>query len=432
MEVSLARLSSRILLVAGAVVCAGAVAFTTGRVWLAAHWAGTHNPADWARAARLEPGNSSYWNQLGLYEQWNFSNGNLSEALDDFRRATRLDPHSDRLWMALANAYEEAGKYDDARRAYQKALAQHPVSATVAWRYGNFLLRRGETQQAADQVRRALIDKPDLVPSAVSQFSKAGAGLDLILDSVLPSRPGDYLAAIDYFVSERNDDAALAAWRKLVRLGRKVSFQRSLDLVNHLIAHDHVDEAYEVWRQALANSGQASARQARRQGSLIFNGRFARSLVNGGFGWRQTPAPGAVFNLVGDVTHGSPRAARVSFDGSENVDYSNLFQYVAITPGDRYRFSAFMRTAGISTDSGPRFVLLSGDPGQAVAETPMMTGTHPWTEVRADFTAGPNMKGLMVVLRRAPSDLFANRIRGTVWVDDVQLVRMPASEAQKR
>jgi hypothetical protein len=429
MDLSLGRLSTRILLIAGAVACAGALSYAAGRTWLAAHWAGTKNPADWARAARLEPGNARYWSQIGLYEQWDFSNGNLDQAIADFRRAVRLDPRSDGLWMALASAYEEAGRGSDARQAYARALAAHPVSAEVAWRYGSFLLRQGETNHAAEQVRRALIDKPDLATSAVSQFSKSGAALDLILDKVLPARSSDYLAAIDYFISQQNDDAALAAWEKLSGLGLKVRLKQTLDLVNHLIAHDRMDDAARVWRQALAASGHGSEYAA---GSLIFNGGFERNLVDGGFGWRQTPAPGTAFDLVSDVTHESAQSARVTFDGSGNVDYSNLFQYVPIQPGDRYRFSAYMRTDGITTDSGPRFLLLSGSPGQAVAETPVMTGTHPWTEVQAEFTAGPEMHGVMVVLRRAPSDMFANRIRGAVWVDGVRLETLPASGEPRR
>lgn len=425
MDVSLARLSTRILLVVGAVACAGALSFAAGRVWLAAHWAGTRNPADWARATRLEPDNAGYWSQIALYEQWDFANGNLNQAIADFKRAARLDPRSDRVWMALASAYEEAGRKADAQQAYEKALAAHPVSAEVAWRYGNFLLRQGETMQAAEQVHRALLDKPELTTSAVSQFWKAGAGLDLILGSVLPARPGGYLAAIDYYVSQQNDDAALATWDRLSRLGLKVQLGQTFDLVNDLISNNRVDDAARVWRQALSASGRTG--EYGTGGSLIFNGGFEHDLVNGGFGWRQTPAPGTAFDLVNDVTHGSARSARVTFDGSENVNYSNLFQYVPISPGERYRFSAFMRADDITTDSGPQFVLISGNPGQMVAETPVMTGTHPWTKVQAEFTAGPKMHGLILVLRRAPSTMFANKIRGTVWVDAVRLEKLPVS-----
>jgi tetratricopeptide (TPR) repeat protein len=430
MDVSLARLSTRILLVAGAVACAGALSFAAGRVWLAAHWAGTRNPADWARAARLEPGNAAYWSQLGLYEQWDFANGNLDQAIADFQHAARLDPRADRIWMALAGAYEEAGRIADAQQAYEKALAAHPISAEVAWRYGNFLLRQGDAQQAAQQVHRALLDKPDLATSAVSQFWKAGADLRLILDRVLPARPGDYIAAADFFISQQNDDAALAAWERLSRLGLKVRLEEALGLVDDLIAHNRVSDAAEVWRQALTTSGRTDPYGS--GGSLIFNGGFEADLIDGGFGWRETPVAGTAFDLVSDVTHESTRSARVTFDGSKNVDYSNLFQYVAVTPGERYRFSAYMRTDDITTDSGPQFVLLGGDPGSAVAQTPALTGTHPWTEVQTEFTAGPNMHGLMVVLRRAPSNMFANKIRGTVWVDDVRLEELPANREQGR
>jgi hypothetical protein len=425
MDVSLARLSTRILLVTGAVTCAGALSFVAGRVWLAAHWAGMRNPADWARAASIEPGNADLWRRLGVYSERSARHRGLQVAENYFEHAIRLNPRSSRLWIALAEVYEQRGREGDAQQAYEKALSAHPVSAEVAWRYGSFLLRQGEMKQAAEQVHRALIDKPKLTTSAVSQFWKAGADLGLILGSVLPARPSDYLSAIDFFISQQNDDAALAAWDKLFRLRLKVRLGQSLDLVNDLISNNRVDDAAQVWRQALAASGRTG--EYGHGGSLIFNGGFEHDLINGGFGWRQTPVPGTAFDLVNDVTHESTRSARITFDGSENVDYSNLFQYVPVAPGERYRFSAFMRTEDITTDSGPQFLLVGGDPGQMVAETPVMTGTHPWTKVQVDFTTLPNMHGLMVVLRRAPSHMFANMIRGTLWLDNVRIEKLPAS-----
>lgn len=431
MEVSLSRLPARILLVALAVVCAGAIALAAGRNWLAAHWAGTRNPSDWRRAARLEPGNAAYWSQIGLYEQWDFLHGDTQRAIEDFQRATRLDPRSARQWMALAGAYESAGKIDRARQAYERAQADHPVSAQVAWRFGSFLLRQGESQLAAEKIHRALLDEPDLTGSAVSQFWKAGAGIRLILDRVLPPLPKVYLSAIDYFVSHKEDGAALACWEKLAGLGRPVALHNSLDLIDSLLASNRVDDAAHVWQQALAISGHSG--EAGTGGSLIFNGGFEHSFVNGGFAWRQTPVEGTAFDLVSDVKHGGSQSARVVFDGSANVNYGNLRQYVPITPGTRYQLSAYMRTDSISTDSGPQFSVLScPDPSRVEAQTPVMTGTNRWTQVQASFTAGPALHCVTVVLRRKQSEMFANKIRGAVWVDQVRLTPLPAGGGGKR
>lgn len=428
MDVSLSRPSLRILIVALALACAATIGWAASRNWLAAHWAGSRNPGDWRKATMLESGNAAYWSRIGLYEQWDFAHGDIDQAIEDFQHATRLDPRSARLWMGLAGAFEAAGRPEEARQAYERAQADHPASADVAWRFGSFLLRQGEEQQAAKKIRRALIDEPKLTPSAVSQFWKAGAGVRLILDRVLPPRPDVYLSAIDYFVARKESDAALACWEKLIGLGQKVALAKSLDLIDNLLAANRAQDAAHVWRQALRASGRSG--QQNTGGSLIFNGRFEHPFVNGGFGWRQRPAAGTAFDLVNGVTHGGKQAAHVVFYGTANVDYANLLQYVPVTPGHSYRFSAYMRTDSITTDSGLRFRIAScPQQSKTEARTPAMTGTHPWTKVQAQFTAGPGTGCVTVVLRRKPSTMFDNQIRGAVWVDDVQLKPLPVAGA---
>lgn len=422
----LSRRIPRILLIAFCLIGSAALIFAASRMWMAAHLAGTQDPADWARAAQIEPRNAAYWNRLGLYEEWDFTHGDVQQAIQDFEISTRLNPRWDTYWTNLASAYEAGGQPLEARRAYEKAQAAYPVSAEVAWQFGSFLLRQGETQEAATQIHRALVNRPELTASAVSQFWEAGVGLNTILDQVLPARPRAYLAALHYFVFQQEVDAALASWEKLPSLDRSVPLDASMDLIGRLISLHRANQAEQVWRQALALAGRANEMNA--QGSLVFNGGFERDLVNGGFGWRWTPMNGAVLDLVGNVTHGGGRAARVVFDGSVNANFANLRQYVALGRGKRYRFSAYMRTDSISTDSGLRFVIQTcGYPAQQLAGTPAMTGTHPWTGAQTLFTTGADTHCVEIVLRRVPSRMFDNKIRGRVWVDDARLLPVPAS-----
>lgn len=431
MNVRFSRLSARLLVVCICVICFGALATAAGRMWMAAHLAGKRNPADWERATKIEPGNAAYWYQLGLYEEWDFEHGNVHEAILDFERGTRLNPRSYRLWAALASAYEASGQDQRARLAYQKAQAAFPVSAEMAWEFGSFLLRRGKPEQAAQEIRRALLNRPQLAASAVSQFWKAGVGIGTIFDDVLPARRKDYLSAFQYFVSQQDTDAALTSWGKVAGLGPKVPLHASLDFIGHLIDLHRVGDAERVWQQALHLAEMPGETQS--GGSLVFNGGFERPLVNGGFGWRWIPAGGTGLDLVGDVTHGGSRSARVTFDGTANVDFRGLLQAVAVQPARQYSFSAYMRTDSISTDSGPRFVLRScADPVQQFAKTPAMTGTHPWTKVQASFTAGAGVNCVEIVLRRVPSQMFDNKILGTAWVDDVRLVPVPGAGVPSR
>jgi hypothetical protein len=117
----------------------------------------------------------------------------------------------------------------------------------------------------------------------------------------------------------------------------------------------------------------------------------------------------------------------VVFNGTANVGFENIWQYVAVQPNTRYRFSSYIRTEEITTDRGIRFEI-SGD-GMPNEVTPNVVGTQPWALEPVEFTTGPGTRLLRIILRRETSDKFGNKIRGTVWVDDVSLVSMRAQES---
>ncbi len=63
--------------------------------------------------------------------------------------------------------------------------------------------------------------------------------------------------------------------------------------------------------------------------------------------------------------------------------------------------------------------------------TPNLVGTQPWALDEADFTAGPRTHLVRIGLRRLSSSKLDNKLRGTVWVDEVSLVPI-AREAARR
>jgi len=166
--------------------------------------------------------------------------------------------------------------------------------------------------------------------------------------------------------------------------------------------------------------------------SVLFNGGFEHDLVNGGFDWQELPVQGASFAIDTGVAHSGARSLRINFDGSVNQDFSQLVQWVAVEPRRRLRFAAYLRTEGISTDSGVRFLIY--DPHHPTVPQTLtrdLTGTHPWSLVDTELTTGPETRLLAIVLRRLPSRKFDNKLQGTVWVDDVSLTLLePATEAK--
>jgi tetratricopeptide (TPR) repeat protein len=191
--------------------------------------------------------------------------------------------------MDLAGACEMLGETSRAREAYEKAKLDHPVSPEVAWRYGSFLLRQDDTANAFAEFRVALMRDPKLETSAVAQSWKAGASASQILNEILPARSQYYLVALDFFLSQRQDAAALLIWHRLLDLKQPFEIQQAVPLVNDLIAQDRVAEARGVWQQALVATHWAV--DASGDASVLFNGGFEHDLVDGGFDWQEVPCP---------------------------------------------------------------------------------------------------------------------------------------------
>jgi len=61
-----------------------------------------------------------------------------NEALYRWQKATELDPNYAAAWNNLAIAYEHEGKFDDAKKAYEKALQLEPKNLMIRQNYDLF------------------------------------------------------------------------------------------------------------------------------------------------------------------------------------------------------------------------------------------------------------------------------------------------------
>lgn len=425
MRLDLASRWSRVLFLLLVAFLAAMLAFPAVSAWRAESWTASSRPQLWRKAARWEPTNAAPWIRLGLDAQMSLAAPDPRQAILYFHQAAQIDPRSAETWLDLAAAYEEAGEPAHAQNAYQRAEAAYPISADVAWRYGSFLLRARDASRACPQLRKALTIQPSLAMSAVSEYWQLDPNIAPLLDSILPADARDYVAALNFFLSQGALDPALAVWNRLAASGLRVPMPDALPLVAFLIAQNRLPAAERVWSQALSASDWP--RDPAANASLVFNGGFERDSAGAGFDWREIPAPGFRFAFDRQVFHSGSRSLRVAFDGTANLDFANLAEYVPVEPRTPYRFTAWLRTAQISTDSGIRFQLL--DPrhhSDLQLLTPGITGTAPWTRVQFSFTTGPRTDLLEISLRRIPSWKFDNKLNGTVWVDDVALTPVPS------
>jgi len=357
------------------------------------------------------------------------SPGGLQEAVSNLERATHADPLSADLWMELADAYVSSNDLVRAQDAYEKAQADYPMSAEVAWRYGSFLLYEGKFSEGYAEFRRAVSIDPSLTERAIAECWQSNPDVTPILDKVLPTKSEYYESTTNFFLSKNLADPALAVWTRQRELGLPIKPPEAIPLVDLLIDQGRMALAQQTWQQMLRAANWPPP-DSNNTESLVFNGRFAHDITNGGFDWRAAAVSGARFDLDNKVFHKGPRSFRIQFDGTTNLDFQNLFQYVSVQPKSRYHFSAYMRTEEISTDSGVRFEILDNrHPSQVQILTSDFIGTNPWALVQTDIVTGPETNVLKIVVRRLPSWKFDNKLSGTVWVNDITL--MPAQLSLK-
>ena len=404
------------------------VGYSSGAAALADQLESSTSTEDLQHAARLEPGSGDYWYKLGQSYLWDIDHSDVNKAIENFNRAASADPRSAPFATALAGAYESTGQEKLARKEYEAALEDYPSSPDVHWRYGSFLLRQLELQQAYPEIRKALTGDPRLAPLATSRIWFATRDIQGLLESVLPADMDDYQAALEWFCDEKEPDAALAVWKKMVSLGRTIPAKNSFPLIDLLLAMGRGNEARQTWIEALTASGNAGA--AKTGESLVFNGGFEFDALNGGLDWHVSPDAGFSFAYDTSEFHGGRRSLRVNFDGTRNVGFQNVWQTVIVEPGKRYHFEGFLRTAGISTDSGVRFTIAFPGGTQPAIVLENLTGDHPWSAQAADFTPEAGVHSVRILVSRDPSQKFDNKLAGTAWVDDVSII--PAESAARK
>ena len=130
----------------------GVMVYQAVRLWIADAQIHADSVETIAKGAQLEPGNAAAWDTLGRYQQLDFINSDPAQALESYKHAVRDDPRSAPFHMNLAAAYEADGDIPHAREQFEKAREVYPLSAEVAWNYGNFLLRQDQPSEGYSQI----------------------------------------------------------------------------------------------------------------------------------------------------------------------------------------------------------------------------------------------------------------------------------------
>jgi tetratricopeptide (TPR) repeat protein len=398
---------------------AGSLAVIMGwmavRHGVAEYWANSGNPERWQQAAVWEPDNPRNWHQIGRYYQVDLERSDISRAIANFSRAASMAPGSAENWIDLAEAQETAQQTAEAEKDFRNAERAYPLSAEVAWRFGNFLLRQQRQDEAYRQIYRALTVQPGLTALAFSRCWQSSRDINRILQLALPAKLDAYWGAIDFLTEAREPDAAMVVWKRLTALNDRFELRKSFPLEEMLIETGHAQDVRTVWQQSL------TAAEVPGSASRVWNGGFEQELTNGGLGWRFRAVPGAELSLDRSVLHSETRSLRVDFDGKENVDFKQPWQYVVLDANTRYRISAYFRTNSLSTSSGVHLELQENHFGGPVQSTADLSENQGWLHSEMEYSTGHETAIYRLVLRRPASQKLDNKISGTVWMDDISI-----------
>ena len=411
----------RLLVLPVAFACGIFLCYQAVRLWLADHQIHSNNVEVIERGAALEPGDAEAWDILGRHRQLDFANPNPLQAVANYRRALQDNPLSANYWMNLAGAYEAIDDPGGAQKAFEHARAVYPLSAEVAWNYGNFLLGQDQDASGYAEIRHAVQSDPSFLTLAVSRVWRSSHDVNVLLDQVLPADGTAYFQALNYFASIRQADPALAVWRRILALGKPFALQQTFPFFHELIQDDRSSDASRVWMEALTAAGLPHDPPLGH--SLIWNGDFAHEFTNGGLGWHWNAPLGAAIDFDTVPPSYGVRSVRVDFGGGSNLEVGEPMQYVPVEPNRKYHFHAYMETEGITTESGMRFLLEDPNHGGVMRLlSDNLTGSHKWTATDLDVDTGPQTHFVLVRLYRAGSRLFENKLSGTVWIADITLV----------
>jgi tetratricopeptide (TPR) repeat protein len=412
-----AKFAALLLVMAGVAL----LTFWTVKTCLAEHAGQKPALSSLERAARLDPNNSDYQLRLGRSYEYDPTSMDPAQALKHLERALELNPYDPETWLELGAAHEFEGQTAEAEACLGRADFLAPNLPPIQWSIGNFFLLHGNVDQAFRHFKVVLDGSTRYNQILFDTAWKASGDGPKILRELIPQRSGaefDYLA---YLLSRHNFEDAQALWKRVVGSSESFRAAQAAPYVDALMAAHRPAEAEQVWDD-LRSRRLIAPTYAPTSKNLALNGDFEEAPLNFGFDWRLAPTAGAYATLDSTTFHSPGHSLLIQFAGNANVFYRNLFQYVRVAPRHTYRLQGFMKTEGITTDSGPRLEVRDAyDPGALDRVSDDLKGDTPWTLVTLDFTTGQKTEMVAVSVTRLPSRKFDNLIAGKVWVDDVTL-----------
>ena len=407
----------RLCLAAALLVCIYAVL----RRGMAAWYFQQNSPEAIQNAIRWDPYNAEYYDTLATLRHLYADNENPEEQVKLYLHAASLSPRSAHFWADLGMAYDWAGNGNEAMRAFDQALELSPNSPDINWKFANFCLRTRRTSKGLQALGKVLIGGTVPREDVFALAAMTTPDENTILEEAVPHEAPILFDYLNYQAKTGDMAGAKQVWERLLALNSPFDLRMTFFYLDTLIQKRETRQLADAW-SALGRRFPEKVGSLNAAPNLVANGGFESDLLNGGLAWRVVPVEGARVSMDLREAFEGERSVRIDFDGTRNLDYGHLFQYVLVRPSTRYHFSAYLRTDSITTDSGPRVQIFNPyDARKELHATENVVGTSGWAEQQVEFKTAADTHLLLIRFARPPSSKFDNKIAGTVWIDRVRL-----------
>jgi len=365
----------------------------------------------------LAPGNAMVHLASASILEKSFLPDDLPKALKEYETSVTLSPNDFRLWLELARAYDRFGEYEKSEMAFKKSLSLAPHYSIVQWTYGNFLLRRGRTDEAFTLIRDAAKGDRTLIETATALSWDLFNGDVARITGYFGDTPNLRAGLAVHLTLLKRFEEAIGIWKSIPSKARHELQTADETLVSRLMGEHQYRKAVEVLK-------------LRKQAVLptiasVSNSGFEEEIpVNPSnvFEWRIGESTGIHIGLDDTEARTGKRSLLIVFD-TDGRTFRELSQVVVVDSAKTYRLSVSQKS-DFRTSASMRWVVQNPMTGEVLASTAVVPMTTDWKDVYVDFTVPDGLEGVVIKLVRYGCSTQICPIYGKVWFDDVAVSRL--------
>jgi len=399
---------------------------STARQGVASYYFRQNLPDALQKAVTWDPANPVYPAALAHLVHSYGQNPDPDAVIRLYQTAVRLSSFDAGYTADLALANDWAGRTDVSLLLFQRAQQLFPNSPEINWKLANFYVRSSNNNDALPPLKKILSSNIIEKNQIFALCDHAGINSATVLDKLLSPNLPAYFAYLNFETQHGNFSAAQETWNRLLTFNWPFEPKEAFPFLDTLIRTHELDRASQVW-SSLASRFPDRIPSPASANNLITNGTLQADILDGAFDWRVFPVEGVVVNQDSAGPSADSRSLRIEFDGTHNLYYGSLLQFVPAQPHTKYKFSAFTRSQAITTEAGVGVQISDGyDPNKILGSTDPLIGTTSWSEQSFSFETPPKTHLLIVRIVRSPSQKLDNKIAGAFWLSRVSLTAPPA------